>query len=164
MAEEQKSNLLKQSKLAHEINEKQGYLEKTKKEYEDIVSQVNIEKSKLVECEKLKKLIASQEKDLVKAQKERLKINQIISKEKENIAKKTKEEQAKLKQQSILAKQLASEKKNLEKIKLERKKVEEKIKKSKPAKKTRASSKKAKAKPANSEPKIAKSTENTDST
>ncbi len=60
MAEEQKSNLLKQSKIAREINEKQTDLEKTKKEYEDIVSQVNLEKSKLDESEKLKKLIISQ--------------------------------------------------------------------------------------------------------
>jgi len=108
--------------------EKQVDLEKTKKEYDDIVSQVNQEKTKLDESERLKKLIKSQEQDLIRARKERLKIIEIITKEKENISKKTKEEQEKLHIQSILAKQLENEKKTLEKIKQKRVKAEKQIK------------------------------------
>jgi len=128
MLDEQKINLFKQSELSRDIKEKQIDLEKTKKEFEEITSQVNNEKSKLVESEKLKKLIKSQETDLIKAKKERLKIDNTIIKEKEAIARKTKEEQEKLKMQIVLAKQLTEEKKALEEIKQKRKRIQIQIK------------------------------------
>ena len=128
MLEEQKSNLLNQAQITHDIKEKQADLERTKKEYDEIISQVNNEKTKLAESEKLKKLIKSQENDLIKTKDKRLKIDDIIAKEKENIAKKTKEEQEKLKVQSELAKQLADEKKALDEIKQKRKQIETEIK------------------------------------
>lgn len=62
----------------------------------------------------MKKLIKLQEKGLVKAKSERLKILELITREKEKIFKKTKEEQEKLQMQNILAKQLENEKSALD--------------------------------------------------
>ena len=73
-------------------------------------------------------MIQSQEKDLEKTKKERLRIEDIISKEKETISIKTKEEHEKLKIQSTLAKQIIDEKIALEEIKQKRKKIQNEIK------------------------------------
>lgn len=128
MTLEQKDRLLRQAQFAHEIKQKQFDLEKSKQEYEEIVSQVNQEKEKLIEAEKLEKSIKSQEQDLINAKEERLKLITLISKEKEAISKKTLEEKQKLMSQSLFADQLKKEEKIYEKLKQKREKLEEKIK------------------------------------
>ncbi len=111
MIEEQKSRLVEQATIASEIKSKQNDLEKTKKDYEFIVSQVNEEKAKFAESEKLKNLIKNQEADLIKAKEDRLNLINTISKEKEVIAKKTNEEKDRLKSQENMSKQLKKEEK-----------------------------------------------------
>ena len=67
-------------------------MEKTKTEYAEIVSQVNAEKAKFEESEKLRKLIQKQEEELIQAKESRLDLINHISKEKELISKKTQQE------------------------------------------------------------------------
>ncbi len=128
MASDQKSRLLEQAQIAHDIKSKQSELEKTKQDYDDIVSQVNEEKAKFVESEKLKKLISTQEQDLIKAKGNRLDLLNVIATEKELIAKKTEEEKLKLKSQTQLTKQLKNEEKLYESLKKKREKIESQIK------------------------------------
>jgi len=128
MANDQKSRLLTQAQIAHEIIFKQSELEKTKKDYDDIVSQIKKEKAKFTESEKLKKLLKIQEQDLIKTKEKRLHLVDIIAKEKEQIKKKTEEEKLKLKSQSDLAKQLKKEEKVFNSLKKKREKLEIQIK------------------------------------
>jgi len=128
MATEQKARLLEQAQIAHEIKSKQTELNKTKQDYDDIVSQVNEEKVKFAESEKLKKLIKSQEKDLIKAKEGRLSLITTIAAEKELISKKTDEEKLKLKSQTELTKQLKKEEKAYDLLKKKREKIESQIK------------------------------------
>jgi len=129
IAKEQKSRLLEQAKIAHEIKSKKTELEKTKQDYNEIVSQVNEEKVKFAESSKLKKLIKTQEQDLIKAKEERLHLIVVISKEKELISKKTQEEMKSLKSQTMLAKQLKKEEKINESLKKKPEKFREDMKK-----------------------------------
>lgn len=128
MALEQKSRLVEQAKMAHEIKSKQVELEKTKQDYDEIVSQVNAEKIKFKESEKLKKLIKSQEQDLIDAKEQRLNLINEISKEKEIISKKTLDEKNRLKSQDELNKQLKKEEKVFEILKKKHAKIEQQIK------------------------------------
>ena len=128
MASEQKARLSEQAQIAHEIKSKQTELDKTKQEYDNIVSQVNEEKVKFAESEKLKKLIKSQEQDLIKAKEERLNLINTIAAEKELISKKTNEEKLKLKSQTELTKQLKKEEKAYDLLKKKREKIESQIK------------------------------------
>jgi len=128
MATEQKARLLEQAQIAHEIKSKQTELNKTKQDYDDIVSQVNEEKVKFAESEKLKKLIKSQEQDLIKAKEGRLNLITTIAAEKELISKKTDEEKLKLKSQTELTKQLKKEEKAYDLLKKKREKIESQIK------------------------------------
>ena len=128
MANDQKNRLSIQAQIAHEIASKQSELEKTKKDYEYVVSQVKEEKAKFAESEKLKRLLKIQEQDLIKTKEERLRIVDIIAKEKELIVKKTEEEKAKLMSQSELAKQLKKEVKMYDSLKRKREKLEIQIK------------------------------------
>ena len=128
MALEQKSRLIEQAKMAHEIKSKQAELEKTKQDYDEIVSQVNAEKEKFAESEKLKKLIKSQEQDLINAKEQRLNLINEISKEKEIISKKTQDEKNRLKSQAALNKQLKKEEKTFDALKKKHDKIEQQIK------------------------------------
>ncbi len=56
MAIEQKARLLEQVQIAREIKSKQTELNKTKQNYDDIVSQVNEEKVKFTESKKFKRI------------------------------------------------------------------------------------------------------------
>ena len=127
MTEEQKNQLLSQAKIAQDIKLKQIDLEKTKQDYDEIVSQINEEKKKLDESEKLKKLIKSQEQDLIKAKEQRLEMINSISKEREIISKKTQEENNKLKTQSEYSKQLKKDEKELLLLKKKREKTEQQL-------------------------------------
>ena len=84
MVQEQKTRLVEQSKIALEIKNKQIELEKTKKDYEQIISQVNEEKEEIKKSENLKKEIKMMENELKKSITERLKILKTITKEKKN--------------------------------------------------------------------------------
>ncbi|MFQ5496883.1 MAG: hypothetical protein ACE5DU_03255, partial [Nitrosopumilus sp.] len=128
MALEQKSRLVEQAKMAHDIKTKQAELEKTKQDYDEIVSQVNAEKAKFAESENLKKLIKNQEQDLINAKEQRLKLINEISKEKEIISKKTQDEKNRLKSQTELNKQLKKEEKAFETLKKKHDKIEQQIK------------------------------------
>jgi len=128
MAEEQKLRLTEQAKIAHEIKSKQVELEKTKQDYDDIVSKINEEKVKFAESEKLKKLIKKQEEDLINAKEERLNLINIISKEKVLITKKVNDEKAKLKSQIKLNAQLKKEEHLFELLKKKHDKIEQQIK------------------------------------
>ena len=128
MALKQKARLLEQAQIAHEIKSKQTELNKTKQDYDDIVSQVNEEKVKFTESQKLKKLIKSQEEDLIRVKKERLNLISTITAEKELISKKTDEEKLKLKSQIELTKQLKKEEKSYDLLKKKREKIESQIK------------------------------------
>jgi len=128
MTEEQKSRLGGQVKIVHEIKLKQIELEKTKQDYDEIVSQVKKEKMKFAESTKLKKLIKIQEHDLIKAKEERLDLINLISKKKEIIIKKSQDEKERLKSQTELTKQLKKEEMNIESLKKKREKMEQQIK------------------------------------
>lgn len=128
LASEQKIRLAEQAKMAREIKSKQSDLDKTKQDYEDIVSAVNEEKAKFAESEKLKKYIKTQEEDLIKAKESRLNLINAISKEKEIIAKKALEEKTRLKSQTLLTRQLRKEEKTYESLKKKREKIEAQIK------------------------------------
>jgi len=117
MTIEQKARLLEQAQIAHEIKLKQTELNKTKQDYNDIVSQVNEEKVKFAESKKLKKLIKSQEEDLIRVKEGRLNLINTIAAEKELISKKTDEEKLKLKSQTELTKQLKKEEKSYDLLK-----------------------------------------------
>ena len=128
MALKQKARLLEQAQIAHEIKSRQIELNKTKQDYDDIVSQVNEEKVKFTESQKFKELIKSQEEDLIRVKKERLNLIRIITAEKELISKKTDEEKLKLKSQIELTKQLKKEEKSYDLLKKKREKIESQIK------------------------------------
>ena len=88
----------------------------------------NEEKVKFTESQKLKKLIKSQEEDLIRVKKERLNLISTITAEKELISKKTDEEKLKLKSQIELTKQLKKEEKSYDLLKKKREKIESQIK------------------------------------
>ena len=95
MAQEQRTRLMKQSKMAQQIKEKQADLEKTRQDYEQIISQVDDERKEIKESEKLKEEIKAMAKDLNKTVKDRLKISKTIIKENNKIAIKVKQEKEK---------------------------------------------------------------------
>ena len=128
MTRDQKNRLLKQAQIAHEIKQKQEDLEKARSVYDEIVSQVNQEKEKLSDAQKLKDSIKVQENDLLSSKKEREKLLAVISKEKEEITRKMLEEKEKLNSERLLAKQLKKEEKLYEKLKAKREKIDEQIK------------------------------------
>ena len=128
MAQEQKTRLMKQAKMAQQIKEKQAELEKTKQDYEQIISQVNDERKEIKESEKLKEEIKTMEKDLNKSVKDRLKISKTIIKEKNKIAIKVKQEKEKSKQQEIVKKQIMKEEKVFEALQKKRKRIDQSIK------------------------------------
>ena len=128
MVEEQKSSLIEQAKIAHKIKLHQAEIEKTRKDYDEILSQINEEKTKFAETEKLQKRIKTQEQNLANIKQKRLSLINAFSKEKELMLKKAEEEKEKLKSQTELTKQLKKDEKVIESLKKKREKIEQQIK------------------------------------
>ncbi len=128
MTDEQKSQLIHQAKIASEIKLKKIELEKMNYDYEDILSQIKEEQTKITESQKIQSLIKSQEDELIKAKEERLELVNTISQEKLALFKMNKEEQAKLKSQNDLIKKLKKDEKAFDLLKKKREKIDLKIK------------------------------------